>query len=88
MNPLSTAAKDYDLIPFECTVDQIKDALRWAKKGGGFDHIREDVPEAAQRWVKARLVQVEKRFLAWSTAVKMWSRQDGELPVSVLEPAL
>ncbi|MXW82216.1 MAG: hypothetical protein F4246_07350 [Rhodothermaceae bacterium] len=88
MSPFSTAAKDNDLIPSECTVDQIKDALRWAKKGGSFDHIREDVPDAARPWVKARLVQVEKRFDDWSSASKVWMRRRECLPLGALHPAL
>lgn len=76
------------MIPSECTIKQIKDALRWAKKGGSFDHIRRDVPEPAQRWVRERLVQVQKRFLAWASAVKGWTRAKGEIALSDLEPPL
>jgi len=58
ISPLSTAYKDEDLIPSECTIEQIKDALRWAKERGSFDHVHGDVPEPAQQWDRERLVQV------------------------------
>ena len=88
MDPFSTAANDNDLIPSGCSIEQIKEALRWAKKGGSFDHLHEDVPEAARPWVRARLEQVEKRFMAWATASKIWRRQDENLPLGALDPSL
>lgn len=54
MSPLSTASKDEDQTPSECTIEQITDALRWAKKQGSLDHIRGDGPEPAQRWIRER----------------------------------
>lgn len=88
MSILSTTSKGKDLIPPECTVRQIKDALRWAEKGGSFDHIREDVPKAAQRWVRNRLNPVEKRFWDWARASKVWSRPESDLALSELDSDL
>lgn len=72
------------MIPSECTIKEIKEALRWARKGGSFDHLREDVPKAAQPWVKARLMPVKKRFDDWACVSKIW----GRLPLGALHPAL
>lgn len=88
MSSLSTTSKDKDLIPSECTIDQIREALRWAREGGCFDHIREDVPEPAQRWVRDRIMQVAQRFDAWSRAAKVWTRLDGRTALSDLDPPL
>ena len=76
------------MIPPECTIKEIEDALRWARKGGTFDHLREDVPKAAQPWVKARLMLVKKRFDDWAFAVGIWGRMQESLPLGVLDPAL
>lgn len=88
MTPLDSASQDKELLPSDCTIDQIRDALRWAEDGGAFDHIYEDVPKAAQRWVRAQLDPVEKRFRSWAMAVGMWSRRSGELALDDLEPPL
>ena len=88
MGSLSTTSTDKDLIPSECTIEQIQDALRWAREGGSFDHIREDVPGPARPWVSERLMQVSKRFRTWSSAAKVWGRWDGETALSDLDPPL
>ncbi len=46
----------------EYTAEQVKEALQWTKQGETFDHICEDVPEAAQHWVREWVKQFEKRF--------------------------
>ena len=76
------------MIPSECTIKEIKEALRWARQGGSFDHLREHVPKAAQPWVRARLMPVKKRFDDWAYASKIWMRRRESLPLGVLEPAL
>lgn len=76
------------LIPPKSTIEEIQAALRWAQDGGEFDHIRKDVPKAAQPWVRDRLMQVSQRFRVWARESKIWLRMDGRGGLSDLDPPL
>ncbi len=63
--------------------EKLKLALQWAEQGATFDHIEQDVPEAARAWVSERLELVEKMFKAQIEFSGQWLR--GEIGLSDIE---
>ncbi|MCY4170704.1 MAG: hypothetical protein OXE59_05365 [Bacteroidetes bacterium] len=46
----------------EYSAKDLNIALQWAKEGADFDHIIDDVPEAAQGWACERIELVRDMF--------------------------
>ncbi len=58
------------------SVEDLEQALQWAKDGAKFDNARDDVPEAAQAWVRGRIELVRDMFEAQHKATGQWLREE------------